>query len=139
MRLPRVRLTIRLLMIAIVLAGLIFAGIAASRRARQRRIDLLVAQAAYEQAHLTREVAEIAVTEYAAGICKQELETVKGEKIAWSDAELERARRRQAMPEKEPRHQIKMLKDEVTKARADEWVKWIELQRAKAAAGRLLW
>jgi hypothetical protein len=134
-----VRFTIRWMMLAIVLAGLIFAGIAASRRARQRRIDLLTAQAAYEQAHLTREVAEIAVTEYAAGIYKQELETVKGEKIAWSDAELERARRRQATPEKETGDQIKMLKDEVTRARADECAKWAELQRAKAAAGRLLW
>jgi hypothetical protein len=139
MRLPRVRFTMRWLMIAVVLAGLIFAGIAASRRARQRRIDLLTAQAAYEQAHLTREVAEIEVTEYVEGIYKRQLDAVKGEKIAWSDAALERARRRRAALEKEPRDQIKMLKDEVAKARADESAKSAELEQAKAAAARLLW
>jgi hypothetical protein len=177
MRLPRVRFTLRWLMLAVVLAGLIFAGIAASRRARQRRIDLLTALAAYEQAHLTREVAAIAVTEYVEGIYKQELETVKGEillakaerkraedRVVWSDRMFAKGHvsKAQNVADKMSLQQkglvyeqtqtkldvlekwtkektIKELKAEVEKARADEWVKWIELQRAKVAAGRLLW
>jgi hypothetical protein len=138
MHVPRVRLTIRLLMIAIVLASLIFAGIAATQRRRQRLVAVQVAQATYEQARLTREVAEIAVAEYIHGIYKQKLETIKGE-IAWSDAVPEEALGRRAALEEESRDYIRMLRDEVTKARADELAKSAELQQAKAAAARLLW
>jgi RND family efflux transporter MFP subunit len=48
------------------------------------------AKAAYQNAKLTREVAEIAVTEYVEGVFQQELQTAKGE-IALADAELKRA------------------------------------------------
>jgi hypothetical protein len=136
MHVPRVRFSIRLLMIAIVLASLIFAGIAARRERRRRLVALQVAQAVYQEAKLTREVAEIAVTEYVEGIYKQKLEAVEDE-IARSDAAPEQARSRKAALEQESRDQIKMLKDEVTKARADELAKSAELQRAKAAVAGL--
>lgn len=48
------------------------------------------AEAAYEQARLTREVAEVAVNEYEQGTFKQSLETVQGD-VAMARAELKRA------------------------------------------------
>jgi hypothetical protein len=138
MHVPRVRFTIRWMMIAVLLASLIFAGIAASRERRRRLVALRVAEARYEQAKLTREVAEIAVTEYVEGIYKQKLEAIKGE-IAWSDAAPERARSRRAALERESRDHIKMLRYEITKAKVDELAKSAEFQRAKAAVARLLW
>ncbi|SIN74590.1 RND family efflux transporter, MFP subunit [Singulisphaera sp. GP187] len=48
------------------------------------------AEAAHQNAKLTREVAEIAVTEYKEGVYLQELQTVKGE-IALAEAERKRA------------------------------------------------
>lgn len=48
------------------------------------------AEAAFQNAKLTREVAEIAVTEYKNGVYLQELQTVKGE-IALAEAERKRA------------------------------------------------
>ena len=51
-----------------------------------QQITTKSAEANYENAKLTREVAEIAVTEYVEGIYKQELATVEGEiKLAESD------------------------------------------------------
>ena len=57
---------------------------------KNQKIATLGAEAAYENAKLTREVAEIAVVEYVEGIYKQEFETVQGE-IALADAERKRA------------------------------------------------
>ncbi len=57
---------------------------------KNQKIATLGAQAAFENAKLTREVAEIAVVEYVEGIYKQEFETVQGE-IALADAERKRA------------------------------------------------
>ncbi len=57
------------------------------------------AEAAYLNAKLTREVAEIALTEYVEGIFKQDLETVQGEvlgaqtAVKRAEAKLERTRR----------------------------------------------
>jgi HlyD family secretion protein len=48
------------------------------------------AEAAYQNAKLTREVAEIAVTEYIEGIYKQDSQTVQGE-IALADSDRKRA------------------------------------------------
>ena len=48
------------------------------------------AEASYQNAKLTREVAEIAVTEYIEGIFKQELETALGE-IALAESDLKRS------------------------------------------------
>ncbi len=51
-----------------------------------QRITTESAKANYQNAKLTREVAEIAVTEYTEGIFKQELESIQGEiKLAESD------------------------------------------------------
>jgi RND family efflux transporter MFP subunit len=51
------------------------------------------AAASYEQAKLTREVAEVAVKEYLEGVFKQDLETVQGE-IALARADVTRAQDR---------------------------------------------
>jgi hypothetical protein len=130
------RFTIRWMMIAIVCVSLIFAAIAASRKRRRGLIALQIAQATYEQASLSREVAEIAVTEYVEGIYKQKPEAIKGE-IVRSDAELKRAWSQRATLERESSDQIKILRDDVTKAKAAELAKSAELQRAKMAVARL--
>ncbi len=57
---------------------------------KNQRIATLGAEAAYQNAKLTREVAEIAVTEYIEGVYKQEHETAQGE-IALAKSELKRA------------------------------------------------
>jgi HlyD family secretion protein len=51
------------------------------------------AETAYQQAKLSREVAEIAIREYEEGTFKQQLETVDGD-IALAEAELQRTRDR---------------------------------------------
>ena len=86
MRLPRVQFTIRWLMASIFLASLVFATVVA-RREQQRMVPVLNAlEASYQNAKLTREVAEIAVMEYADGTYKQDRETL---------TDLERANARQ--------------------------------------------
>jgi hypothetical protein len=65
-------------------------GALAIHRERLRRITFLQAQAAYQNAKLTREVAEIAVTEYEQGIFKQDIETAEGQ-IALARSDLKRA------------------------------------------------
>jgi HlyD family secretion protein len=57
---------------------------------KNQKIATLGAEAAFQNAKLTREVAVIAVVEYEEGIYKQELETVLGE-IALAEAEQRRA------------------------------------------------
>ena len=55
-------------------------------RLANQKITTRAAEAAYQNAKLTREVAEIAVTEYTEGIYKQDMQTVLGElKLAASD------------------------------------------------------
>jgi hypothetical protein len=58
------------MMIAIVCAAVIFAGVAAIHRNRQRRVALQVAQASYQSAVLVRKTAELAAVEYEHGIYK---------------------------------------------------------------------
>jgi HlyD family secretion protein len=55
-----------------------------------QRINVRQAEASYEQARLTREVAEVAVTEYQQGTFKQSLETIQGD-LARALADLKRA------------------------------------------------
>jgi HlyD family secretion protein len=62
---------------------------------KNQKIATLGAEAAYQNAKLTREVAEIAVIEYVEGVYKQDLETAKGE-IALADSERKRAEDRLA-------------------------------------------
>lgn len=55
-----------------------------------QRITTEQSKASYNQAKLTREVAETAVVEYEKGVFLQELDTIKGE-IALADSEVKRA------------------------------------------------
>ena len=74
-----------------------------SARLKDQLVNQMIAvkraEAAYQNAKLTREVAEIAVTEYVEGIYKQEQDTLKGEivtaetAIQKAEARLERTRR----------------------------------------------
>lgn len=84
MRFPR--MTTRRWMIAVVLASLLLAAFVA-RRERLRRVAAL--QAAYENARLTRVVAESEFTGYLA-VYKMERETVLGE-IALAESDKKRA------------------------------------------------
>jgi len=62
-------------------------------RLRAQRLRTRLAKAVYEIARLNREVAEIAVTEYAEGVYVQDLATVEGE-IKLAESDLTRARDR---------------------------------------------
>jgi hypothetical protein len=90
MRLPRLRYTILSLMIVVVLVSLVMRVIVARRKQVQRMIALNVAQAEYQNAKLTREVSEIAVTEYLQGIYPQDYATVKYE-VTRAETVLNRA------------------------------------------------
>lgn len=59
-------------------------------RLRTQEIVAMGAEAAYQNARLSREVAEIALTEYLEGVFKQELETISGE-VALAMSDLKRA------------------------------------------------
>jgi hypothetical protein len=100
MRLPRVRFTIRRLLVIVAVLCLVF-GLAehAARRRRAATLRLMlarqeiaakVAEAAYENARLTREVAEIAAVEFKEGISREEVEVASGE-IALADSDRTRA------------------------------------------------
>jgi hypothetical protein len=72
MRLPRPRFTIMGLMILVVIASLMMMAIV-KRIERNRRVAALqVALAEYENAKLTREVADIAVEEFTEGVFKHD-------------------------------------------------------------------
>lgn len=62
----------------------------ASEELKHQKITAAQAEASYQQAKLTREVAETAVAEYEQGAFKQSLETIDGN-IALAQAELKRA------------------------------------------------
>lgn len=62
---------------------------------KNQRITTAQADASFQQAKLTREVAEVAVTEYEQGTLKQEIETIQGD-IALAKADLKRAEDRYA-------------------------------------------
>ena len=99
MRLSRPRYTILSLMIVVLIASLLLATLVAyrdyKRRLATQQVAIAAAQANYLNAQLTREVAEIAVTEYIEGILKPDLETLKGE-IALAESDLMRAEDRLA-------------------------------------------
>jgi hypothetical protein len=90
MRLPRPRYTILSLMIVIVLASLVLTIVVAHRERTKRIIAMQAAQADYQNAMLTREVAEIAVTEYKEGIFAQDLATAESA-ISLAQSDLARA------------------------------------------------
>jgi HlyD family secretion protein len=71
MRLPRLRFTIANLMVLIAIAGLALAVLVMRVQRNQRMAAMQVALAEYENAMLTREVAEIAVVEFNEGVFEQ--------------------------------------------------------------------
>jgi hypothetical protein len=92
------------------------------RRRAAQQVALAAAQANYLNAKLTREVAEIAVTEYTEGILKPDLETLDGEiALAKSDQtqaeERLAAAKRQRDPDKDSASSLAEAKDEARKAR----------------------
>ncbi len=88
---------------------------------KNRRITATGAEASYQQAKLTREVAEIAVTEYEKGTYKQELETILGD-IAMARADLQRAEDRldwsRRMREKKYVSEAQLKSDKLTHDKA---------------------
>jgi len=109
-------------MIAVLVAGLVLAAFVAVRDYHRRRaaqqVALAAATANYLNAKLTREVAEIAVTEYTEGILKQDLEVAENE-IALAKSDLTRAQEKLA-PVKRERER-------------DETAKWSLAEREKEA------
>jgi hypothetical protein len=93
MRLPRPRFTIMGLMILVVIASLVLTGIVRRierNRERNRRAPALqVARATYEDATLTREVAEIALAEFNKGDYEVHLLRHADDEIALARADLE--------------------------------------------------
>jgi hypothetical protein len=86
-------------MIVVLVASLVLALFVAHRDRQRRRaahqVEIAAAQANYRNAQLTREVAEIAVTEYTEGILKPDLETAENE-IVLAKSDLMRAEERLA-------------------------------------------
>jgi len=156
MRLSRPRFTILTLMIVVVIASLVLTAIAVHRQRIRLTIALQSAAADYENAKLTREVAEIAVSEYTEGIFKQDRDVLKSE-LALAESDLERARNSPASDDKaklrverakdkltilEEYTKSKMVKElhsEVEKARADELLTKATLEQLKAAFERQWW
>ncbi len=89
MRLPHVRFTIRRLMVVVLLSSLVLV-VVVSIQQRNRQITIAGARAAYLNAQLTRQVAEIALVEYQEGIYKQDKQTIQGE-IALAESDRKRA------------------------------------------------
>ncbi len=157
MRVPRVRFTIRLMMIAIVLAALVFAGFAAKRERQRRNVALSAAEAAFIVATLNRMHADLAAAEFEHGIYKQQLSAADAE-ISRAESELkagraaadpevrkqaktglERAQNQRKALEKSSIDVIKEMKYKAIKARAEESARKGEYQRAKASVTGWLW
>ena len=80
----------------IVLANLVFEDAAAVQQARKQVVDLMIqarnSEAAYLDAKLAREIAEIAVIEYRSGTSVQDTQVAEGE-LSLAKSGLERGRR----------------------------------------------
>jgi HlyD family secretion protein len=158
MRVPRVRFTTRRLMVVVFAASLIFAAISLFGEHQRRILALRELAASYQNAVLTREVAEIAVVEYVEGVFKQEEASAQSEitlaqsdrkraeeRLVWANRlyggrltlqrtiSIEHACTKLKVLEKYTKDKtIRELKSEVEKARADE-------QAKKAAYDRMKW
>jgi HlyD family secretion protein len=97
MRRPGRRLTVCGAMLAVVVFALAIRSLLAYHEWRTSNgwVEYRSVEAAYENARLTREVAQIAVMEYEAGIDIQDLKTINGE-IALAEADKKRAEERLA-------------------------------------------
>jgi hypothetical protein len=133
MRLPRPRYTILSLMLVVLLASLVLTYIVALREQHRRAIALRAALAEYENAKLTREVAEIAVVEYSQSIDRVKLP------LAQSDAEREADRRNPAMRAYDRDRTIKELQTEVEQAKVIEKMRKAEYDRLNAVGTGLFW
>ena len=92
MRLPSVRFTVRWAVATVIVVAVIAVLAAVERRERLRsEIANLRAETAYRDAKLARELAEVAVNEYAEGTFRQELATAEGE-IEQAEDELSRVK-----------------------------------------------
>src|SRR5258708_22329172 len=92
MRLPRVRFTVRCVVATVILVAVIAVLAAIERREHLRsEIAILKAETAYRDAKFARELAEVAVKEYAEGTFRRELATAEGE-IKQAEDELSRIR-----------------------------------------------
>ncbi len=80
-------MSLRALMVLVLIFGCVLGWIVHHVRIKVR---IKASEAAYQQAKLTREVAEIALVEYVEGIFKRDVETVEGE-ISLAEADLKRA------------------------------------------------
>jgi hypothetical protein len=158
MRLARPRFTIMSLMLVVVIVSVLLVGFLKFRDLQNRRLAVQLALANYQNATLTREVAEIAVTEYLEGIYKFDLEIIEGEiALAESDlqkskaapdleaAELAEARRDRTRQQKATLEQytkvktVKELESEVTKAKAQELVRKATYDRSQALLKSRWW
>lgn len=82
----QIRISIRSLMVFVLIAGFVLALVV-------HRLRVRATEAAYQQAKLTREVAEIALAEFVEGIAKQNVEGVEGE-IALAEDDLKHSEER---------------------------------------------
>jgi len=113
-------------MIMVLVASLVLAIFVAHRNRQRRRaahqLAIASAQANYLNAQLTREVAEIAVTEYTEGILKQDLETAESE-IVLAKTDLMRvqewlaAAKRQREPGEAPKSSLAETEKEARRAK----------------------
>jgi HlyD family secretion protein len=156
MRLARPRFTILTLMLVVVIASLVLTAIAVYRQRVRQMIAVQSAAADYENAKLTREVAEIAVLEYTEGIFKHDRDSLKIE-LTLAESALERARNSSAsdesaklrverakqnlttLEEDTKSSTVKELQSEVARAKADELAKKATLDQLKAAVARQWW
>jgi HlyD family secretion protein len=147
-------------MTVVVIASLVLTVIVMRRERNARVIALTSAKANYENAQLTREVAEIAVVEYTEGILKQDIATFEGE-IILARFDLKRATER-SQPDLPAAREatlrldrafaslsrlendikvrtVKALESDVTSAAADEQAKKAAYERLKAAVASDWW
>ncbi len=159
MRRPRPRYTILSLMIVVLLASLVLTlVVVVPRERRQRAIALPAALAEYQNATLTREVAEIAVVEYSAAMVHDDVALVQpdaereADRREWAEraqhlglfivknadrgADIRRERERRAHIKERT---IRDLQNEFERAKAREQAMKAEYDRLKAIGTGLFW
>jgi hypothetical protein len=130
MRMTRPRYTILSLISVILVASLMLSLFATSRQQREKVAALRLAQADYQNAKSTREVAEAAVSE-----CAAEIALAKPDADRAADAD--RRRWEEWMQAKQ--RTIARRRDAVASAKAYEQAKKAEYERLKPNGTWLLW
>ena len=157
MRFPRLRFSIRAMMVAVVLASVILLLIVAERERQRASIALPEAEARYMNAKLTREVAEIAVSEYLGAFLQEDRAEGEAEiaeahsranaarklsdaaAIDMAEAALRRGREKMRVLEKRLVQMGNELRAELQKAKAEERARQADLDRIRAAWNRFIW